>query len=200
MGAREKVANYAKSVVGLSANPGDAARREAYIDLIAPGETRGMVDAMVRMSGCALVVAGIWRLAGVDEPQLRPPYKPGSAVSRLVAVARTHSAWVTFSKGSLPCVGDAVLIGDNGTGGTEHFYTVTSVDPSTEILESVDGGQRDGGGFQAIAAKKRTWRTGRDVVFMGTDPGSKAVGGRRIVGWVDVAKLGVTSDEDIYGP
>lgn len=187
--SRFDVVNLALDVVDLGANPRNPEVRQQYLDLIAPGETKQLVEAMAKMSGCALVVAGIWRRAGLQNTQLEPPYKIGSAIARLISVARQLNSWRLYQKGLMPKPGDMVLVGDNRGGGVEHVYTVTSVDSEKKTLESVDGGQKDSAGYQTILRRRRTWANGRDVVFQGSDPGSRSVGGRVIVGVVDVGKL-----------
>lgn len=188
-----KAVDCALSFKDLCANPNNPDAREAYLDAIAPGETESMKKQMATMSGCGLIVAAVWRLLGVKHYKLDPPYIVGTAVSRLVTLARKVNAWVPFKTDQLPNPGDMVLIGDNGAGGVEHVYTVTSVTPAADgqpvVLESIDGGQRDLAKYQLVLAKKRVWRGNKDIVFTASDPGSAKVGGRKIYGHVDVTKL-----------
>ena len=121
----------------------------------------------------------------------------GHAIARLLQIARECGAWSLYKRGSLPNPGDMVLVGDNTpSGGVEHVFTVISVDEQKQVLQSVDGGQRSPRGFQTILKKQRSWASGRDVVFEGSDPGSRVVGGRKIIGTINVSKLPFT--EDIY--
>lgn len=198
MACREKIVEAANSLVGLGANPANQEKLAAYTELIAPIEPPALQAAMLKMSGCALTVAGIWRMVGVEHSLLSNPYKVGQAIARLITIAKDNNAWELFSKQARPGLGDSVLVGDNGAGGTEHIYTIVEVHPETDSFTTVDGGQRDGQGFQLILKKTRTWRSGRDVVFHGTDPGGATVGGRRIVGWINVEKLKTSNPEDIY--
>lgn len=185
---RQAFVDAALAVIGLGANPHDKEKLQAYTDLIAPKESAQKIHDMLLMSGCGLTVAGIWRKAGVVNSVLSSPYVIGSAISRLTVLAHHCGAWVNFSKGKYPDLGDMVLIGDNGAGGIEHVYTVVSSDGSGG-LESVDGGQRDSGLYQVILRKKHLWKDQRDISYIGSDPGSAALGGRRIYGWVDCTKL-----------
>ncbi len=194
MSIRDRIVEEANAVEGLTADPqyGDP---EKYLDLVGPGETKEIRQAMLGMSGCALTVAGIWRRVGIKHAKLAPPYKNGSAVSRLISIAREVGAWVPFKNGLVPTPADMVLVGDNTqAGGVEHVYTIVAI--LDETIHSVDGGQRTrrldaktGKGFQAIYGKTRVWKKDRDIVFAGTDPGAAVAGGRKIYGWVDAAKL-----------
>lgn len=189
MPSRERVAEVALAQVGLSADP-STGTRESYVQLVAPGESAQMVAAMLTMSGCGLVVAGIWRKVGLEHELLSPPYKIGHAIVRLITVAKQSGAWKVYAKGDFPSIGDMVLVGDGSpSGGIEHVYTVVETDSLNRTLITVDGGQKTVKGFQTVLKKQRTWATGRDVVFNGTDPGSRAVGGRKIIGVIDVLKL-----------
>jgi hypothetical protein len=187
---REHVVAFAQSVAGVGANPASPECRRQYLDLIAPGESASLQKALGDMSGCGLVVAGIWRELGVTAPELEPPYRTGSGISRLVAIARRAGAWIPFSADRRPSPGDAVLVGA-GPGETEHVYTVISVseDGDNAVVESIDGGQRDAARQETISAKQRVWKGRRDIVFAGSDPGAASAAGRTIVGWIDVTRL-----------
>jgi hypothetical protein len=121
------------------------------------------------MSGCALTVAGIWRNAGVKHPILDNPYVIGTAVSRLITIAKESDAWVPYSSGVFPKAGDAVLIGDNAEGGYEHMYTITKVNDLGDY-STVDGGQ------PGVLAKTHTWNGRKD-------------GSRVVQGFIDITKL-----------
>ena len=99
---RARAVSVARSVVSLGANPSDPESRQKYIELIAPGEQPAMQAEMATMSGCALVVAGIWRQLGVTSNDLDPPYRIGSAISRLIRIADKVGAWVPYAEGRLP--------------------------------------------------------------------------------------------------
>src|SRR5262249_33719153 len=155
---RATAVELAKSYVGLGADPSDPECRLKYLDLIAPGEADEKQAAMADDSGCGLVVAGLWRALGAQSPLLDPPYKTGTGLSRLLQIGQKAHAWVTYAPGKVPSPGDAVLVGDNGAGGIQHVYTVTSVSTDDGVaIESVDGGQKDDGQFQTILEKKRVW-------------------------------------------
>lgn len=188
---RSKAVEIARAMAGLSANPRDPESRRRYLEVIAPGEPDAKTKEMATMSGCGLLVAGIWREIGVKAKQLDPPYKVGSGVSRLIQIARAAKAWVPFKKDARPQPGDMVLVGDNATGGVEHVYTVVAVSDGAQGLEiqSVDGGQRDAERCQLVRLKDRVWRGSRDCVLSGSDPGAELAGGRVIQGWVDLSRL-----------
>ena len=185
---RQTIVDAALSVVGLGANPAQPENKLAYTELIAPSEPEYKIRDMLKMSGCGLTVAGIWRKAGVKHYKLNPPYIVGTGISRLVTLAHKVGAWIPYSKDVTPSLGDMVLVGDNGEGGVEHVYTVVFVSDDGREFESVDGGQKDPKGFQTILHKNRIWKDRRDIAFIGNDPGNNAMG-RKIMGWVDCTKL-----------
>jgi hypothetical protein len=184
---RERATKAAQSFVGLDANPMDANSRQRYLDVIAPGESASLAAEMALMSGCGLVVAGIWRAAGVSHARLRPTYAVGTAISRLVDIARSAGAWVPFARGIFPGPGDMVLVGGNGKRGPEHVFTVMSIasEQGRVQIQSVDGGQRDENNFETILLKSRVWNGQMDTVAGGPS--------REIVGWIDVSLLPVVS-------
>lgn len=173
--------------------------RDRYVDLLGPNETKAMQDYFCdpKTSGCALTIRGLLRKLGCSDQRVSPPYKFGTAISLLVGIARARNAWNASNIGNLPIAGDFVLVGGDKTkdGGVEHVFTVCSVDMDDKgiLITSIDGGQRDPKGQQAILAKTRRWveRGGAywDVSAAGSDPGSNAPGGRRVQGWSDVEKL-----------
>jgi len=178
---RQQFVDAALSVVGLGANPKDPYALVDYTNLIAPGETEQRANSMLSMSDCGLVVAGIWRKAGVVHPSLDPPYIDQTAISRLTTLAHKYGAWVNFSQGSFPEPGDMVLIGDNGAGGTEHVFTVVEISSDGAHLVSVDGGQRDDDHYETILKKNRIWKGQSDL----TPPSSR----RKICGWINCTLL-----------
>ena len=193
MSCRDQMVALANAVAGVSVSS-DLAR---YLDTLGPLEAPAMRDyfASPRTSGCGLVVRGLWRELGVDDPSVLPPYHFGTAISALVGVARKRKAWILAAPGKLPKPGDFVLVGGNPQtdGGVEHVFTVVAVPAggtASGPLASVDGGQVDAHGQQAIAAKFRRWslRGGAlwDVSRTGNDPGAGAPGGRRVQGWADL--------------
>jgi len=196
---RASAVQLAKSYVGLNADPADPESRLRYLDLIAPGESDAKQSGMADESGCGLVIAGIWRALGVESALLDPPFKVGTGLSRLLQLGQKARAWVNYGPGKVPSPGDAVIVGDDGKGGVQHIYTVTTISTDNGVcIESVDGGQRDSDRFQTILEKQRVWKAGRDIVYQGSDPGAAQAGGRVIVGWIDVTKLpGVGVEEMI---
>lgn len=147
------VIDIAESYIGCSVSKD----RGRYLALVrGPTETLSeSYFAAPETSGCALVVRGLWRLSGLDHPILAMPYRIGHAVSDVIEIARTFGAWHPAPLGSRrPEVGDVVVIG-----GPEHVLTVTAVDG--DWYTSVDGGQRDDKGQQAIAARVRRWHAGK---------------------------------------
>jgi len=196
MTIREKIANLAKSYHGTSVS----SDKSRYVDLLGPNETKSMQNYFCdpNTSGCALTIRGLWRSIGVSDKRVNPNYVFGKAVTWLVQIARDRKAWVQASQNNFPQVGDFVLVGGDKTkdGGVEHVFTVISCEPDGNggaTLTSIDGGQRDSKGQQAIFEKTRrwTWRNGAfwDVSAQGSDPGSNAPGGRRVIGWGDVEKI-----------
>jgi hypothetical protein len=186
---RDTAVRCAEAVVGLDANPEDAERRTDYLELIAPGETPSVASQMATMSGCGLVVAGIWRAMGLHHEELEAPYRLGTAISRLMSIALGLGAWRGYKLGRVPAPGDMVLVGGSA-GGVEHVYTVVQATPQpdgTVRLRSVDGGQRDALSFQTILAKERLWKSGRDYPTSASDPGGSGSAGRGIAGFIDVS-------------
>lgn len=183
---RQVFVDAALAVADFGANP-NKGNLPDFLDLIAPGESEAKAKSMAQMSCCGLVVAGIWRAAGVIDSHIEPPYIIGSAISRLTVLAHHVDAWINFTVGAYPNPGDMVLVGDNGAGGVEHVFTIVSSDGAGGF-ESVDGGQRDSAQYQTILKKKRIWSGQKDKAYMGSDPGS-ALAGRKIYGWVDCEKL-----------
>ncbi len=199
---RSQLVALARSYAGVSVSTD----RDRYVALVASGETASMAAYMAqpKTSGCALVVRGLWRLAGLAHPRLAPPYKPGLAVADVVSIARQHGAWVT-DLSLRPSPGDVVLVGGDPRldGGVEHVFTVLVC--NGDALVSVDGGQRDAKGNQAIEEKIRAWTLDGGATWdrshKASDPGSGAR--RRVKGWVDVCKLPfptpMSVEDEVYG-
>src|SRR4051812_16402304 len=117
---RKSAVDFAQMYVGYDADPADPQGRMNYLDVIAPGEDDKKQGAMADESGCGLVVAGIWRALGVQSALLDAPYRTGSGLSRLLQIARGAGAWIPYAAGKYPKAGDAVIVGDNGSGGVQH--------------------------------------------------------------------------------
>lgn len=138
--ARRRLVDLARSLDGVGARSG----RDFYLDMIASGETQIRSAGMARMSGCALVVRGLWRTAGVRHRVLERPYRTGMAVADLMTIA--HEAGAIRPPEMRPAPADVVLV---GAPDREHVYTVLRVlaegwpTPGATWLEALDGGQRD---------------------------------------------------------
>lgn len=205
---RAAVVQAALAVVGMGAHD-----PEAYLDLVGPGESAEVRRAMLTMSGCALVAAGVLRRAGLRTegiPAMAPPYRIGSAVSRLLSLAQFCGAWRS-DRHMLPSPGDIVLVK-----APEHVFIVTAVTPHSTItkgvawvasawLESVDGGQLDAQGRQVVRRRERAWAMGARWLDQARDDGAAVYGlARQVVGWIDVGALPIASqaerDEvEVYG-
>lgn len=162
--------------------------RDEYLRLVAgPGDQDDtMRKALCTMSGCALTVRGLWRLAGLDHPLLRNRYVVGHAMQDLEAIAREAGAWVMARgrRGAIPQPGDAVIL-ESQTGG--HAFTVVESRPlpgSVCELVSVDGGQKDREGRQMLSRFRRQWSSD------GGDVWDHACTTRRVRGWANVDLLG----------
>lgn len=171
------VAN-ARGAVGLGAAP-DV--RDTWLDLVAPDESEQMRTAMLGMNGCALLVRGLWRQAGVRHAALTSPYRIGMAVADVVQIAKDAGAWRQGSDGQ-PDVGDVFLI-DN----PEHVGTVVER-PDDTTIRSVDGGQRDAQGFEAVRDRERVAVGG---AWFGND-GVNNAQRRSLVGYCDCTALAET--------
>lgn len=172
MDARQRLESLARSLDGIGA----ASDRARYLRLVAPGEPPGVADAMMRMSGCALVVRGLWREAGIRHSLLDSRYRVGMAVSDIMQIAHESSA--IRSQDTTPQPGDVVLVGGREEG-PEHVYTVLRViaqdwpAPQSTWLEALDGGQRDEAGAQICRV--------REHEIMGDPPRDGARPVRRVV-------------------
>lgn len=130
-GYRQNAVEVALASVGLH-NPD-----EAYLDLIAPNETKFRRAEMGKMYSCALTVLGIWRRIGVTHPLLSSPYVNTKAISNVLQVAHDYGAILDPKTPLEP--GMAVLLDEYGS--ESHVYTVVDVNEGGSVT-SVDGGQR----------------------------------------------------------
>lgn len=189
---RARMVELARSYVGEDAS----SPRGRYAELVAPADIDFARAEMLRMSGCALVVRGLWRLLGVEHESLAKPYRPGMAVADVVAIARSRGAWVLPGGGRLPAPGDVVLVGGSPArdGGVEHVYVVATelVDRGGHVaFGSIDGGQRTAAGHQTIRERSRVWRPrdGRTWDQAIDDGVGRASATRAVVGWADCERV-----------
>jgi len=192
----------ARGLVGFGARDKPKGRRIAYQAIVGPGESARMRQDMLRMSGCGLVGACVWRCSGVRDARLAPPYKIGSAISRLEALADDAGAKVRASLELRPGVGDLMLVGRakpvrprdpaklpqwqrevalwrDQWGGEAHVTIVAGVCKTSAI--TVNGGQRDATGQQCITESE-------DLPFF-EKHGRLWFGFRRVSWWVDCCRL-----------
>jgi len=179
--------------VGHSADPADPSSRDHFLNLIGYGEPKYKQDAMASsMSTCGLVAAGILWMWGIRSRRISPPYRSTTAISRMYALGADSNAlrWPKVLNGEIvewPEGGDILLIGDNGLGGSEHMYMSMEVKPEQGEIISVDGGQKNVRGHQAVHRRHRRWsvRDGRviDQVFRNDTTGSTTLGSPRVVQW-----------------
>jgi hypothetical protein len=161
--ARIDLLTLAHGYVGCSARPGDV---ERYNDLIAHGETPDRAAQLDRESSCGLTIRGLWREYGVRDPRTDRTYHDTHAIEDLVAMAREAGAWRSGHLDELGA-GDLVLLA-----GPEHVLTV--VDTAAGSIHSIDGGQRDDHGFEAVLERRR------QLAF---NASGAVLGGRPVMGW-----------------
>ncbi len=171
--ARQVFQEAALAVEGLGGAP---ETREAYLALIAPGESDAMQRDMLQMNGCALTVRGVWRDLGVNHAILNRPYRIGMAVADVAQIAKDANAWRRTGE---PLIGDVFLI-DN----LEHVGIVIDR-PNASSIISIDGGQRDAFGNQLIRRRSRVFVDGALFGNDGVNDGVK----RNLLGYVDCVAL-----------
>lgn len=156
MSTVDDVTTFAKSLIGLSADPASA--RANYIALIAPGETSQRAAEMAIMSGCALVQRGILRRF-ILHPILEAPYRTGHAMSYLEQIANEARAHL---RTDAPLFAGCIVIVGGGSdgGGPEHTWYATDVDG--ENVCAVDGGQVVDR-YQCVLRREHTVTDGWDV-------------------------------------
>jgi len=165
---RAKMRRLAENAIGLGAAPEVQAD---YLELVGSGESDAMRSAMLTMSGCGLVVRGLWRRFGMSDPRLEPPYVPGSVITNLLAMAQEAGGWTEGLDPDLD-VGDVVYVSE-----PDHVGTIVRVDRTDAgvAVTTVDGGSQDGGGRQKIVSWDRTFS------LDGTITGGPLVGNGRVV-------------------
>jgi hypothetical protein len=154
--ARVKLVRLSKALDGVGAGKFP----HTYRDYVAPFEAHVRAVAMMQMSGCALLVRGLWRHVGIRHPILMEPYRDQRAVSDLVEIAEDSYAMVPVNR-VLPTIsdGDAVIVGGPEYGGEWHVWTVLDTtardypERGTHLIRGLDGGQKDAQGLQKIEIK-----------------------------------------------
>jgi hypothetical protein len=183
---RQRVVDVISAFNGFGVDDRPAGRRAAYGDLLAWGESAAMRDSLLQKtlanSSCGLVIRSAWRLLGVRDPLLDPPYKPGSVITNLVAYARQCGAFNDAKTVDSVQRGDVILIVE---GNRQHIFTVIERDGDT--VTSLDGGQAapqgsglDDGGCNSARKRVRTFAA---------DHRSFAGDTRAVWCWIDVEKL-----------
>ncbi len=155
--ARKGLVELARSLDGV----GMSSARGRYLGLVGDGETPQRASELAALSGCALVVRGMWRALGLQHPILRVPYRTGRAVADLVEIAVGAGALLE-ARDELPAMyeGDVVIVGGGHEhGGPEHVWTVLDAtgqdypERGTHLIAGLHGGQRDEHGAQCIRWK-----------------------------------------------
>jgi len=128
--ARTRMVDLATNAIGAGAA---RARRQEYLDLIAPGETARAADDMALMSGCGLVVRGLWRALGLVDPRLEAPYVVGSVITTIRNMADEAGAWAAPPDCAYED-GDVMMLD-----APVHVATLVRCDVSG-VVYSIDGG------------------------------------------------------------
>lgn len=183
MSRRPELVAFAAMLADLGANPCDLVERQRYFELVAPGEAPARATEIATMSGCALVCRGILR-AFIQHPILDAPYRTGRAMADLIGIA--VEAGALHGPERVPEPGDLVVVGGGADGGgPEHVWIALTVDveaydETTATARGIDGGQRDGQGFQVIREREHLMGAGHDQAHDDGAPG----GAPRKVRWV----------------
>ena len=182
MNSRDYIASLANTYIGCGA----AKDKDKYLDLLANDKDSAAMKAdMLKMSSCALTVRGLWRKLGCTHKILLDPYKIGKAMSDVMTIGKDYKAWYTPKDQYQIGLGDAVIVGNPGH---EHVFTITELLGGLEFV-SVDGGQGPGG--TSIGECKRRWEMRSGKLTDINNSGSV----RPILGYVDISKLGLKSDD-----
>jgi hypothetical protein len=132
----------------------------------------------LQASSCGLYARGVMRLAGVDHPILKAPYRVEHAVSDILEIAASKDAWVEAHgpTGPHPREGDLFLIRTPGKN-DDHVEIITAVKGEWHF-ETAAGGQGAGGTESGLF--ERQWVVKHGVLHQGD---------RAVVGWADGRKL-----------
>ena len=190
---RNSVIQILDSLDGLSCSNPD--QRQDWLDLLGQPPTGSSWDLdkpfkcwqdttghwhTQGISTCALVALGIWRKIGVDADELYTPYKNGAAVSEVVAIAKRMGGWKSATCGETPNPGDVIVLS------SPHEHVLTVYDFSDELnLISIDGGQTDINGLQAIKRCSREWSKKSYALMLGKST---------IYGWADISTFTLKVD------
>ncbi len=188
---RERMFELTNEVIGLGFG---RSSREAYLDLVAPGEAEPMRTSLGKASSCGLVVRGLWGRLGLDDPRLRAPYKVGSVLATIVDMAREADArrGAAWEQPDAPRVGDVLLV-DIDTP-RAHVATVVGVlgegaDGNERAVYSVDGGQREAGGAEVVLRRRRVLTFDGDGIAWLAPGDAYGQATRKLSGIVDLEAL-----------
>lgn len=174
MSDREAMARLARGVVGLSAG---GANRQAFLDLVAPGETPAVQAELATLSTCGLTVRGLWGQFGMRDARLEAPYVPGSVITNLQAMAKEAGGWGTDP--SSIGVGDMIYVS-----APDHVGTIVEAVPDGSggiLVTTVDGGSPDAAGFQSVVSYQR--KIGSDGSILS---GPLSGNGRKLLGFASL--------------
>ena len=125
------------------------------------------------ISTCGLVCSSLWRRMNINFDPLYKPYVFGTAIQREISFAKSlkpRSAFQIPGDDLKPEPGDYVII---GSGYSTHV--LTCIDWNDNKLISIDGGQIDKNGLQAILRKERVWAKKGNKYYLGD---------REVLGWI----------------
>lgn len=125
------------------------------------------------ISTCGLVCSSLWRRMNIDFNPLYKAYVFGTAIQREISFAKSLKPRSAFQKpedGLKPEPGDYVVI---GSGYSTHV--LTCIDWNDNKLISIDGGQTDKNGLQAILRKERIYSKKNNKYYLGD---------REVLGWI----------------
>lgn len=166
----------------------DPPTMRAYLDLVGPFEPPDIAAAMREQWGCALVMRGLFRLAGVYHPRLSPPYRIGQAMADVVRVGYAQAdmgprPWTQATRTTTPAdvpMGAVVIIGQ---GSSTHVLCVVDVSPDADRWTTVEGVRE--GGRPTVRTLSRAVKTSGGQMLTH----DKGAGWRTVRGWIDPALL-----------
>jgi len=209
---RDAVVAMLEQVVNFGVADAPPGRREAYGDIIAPGESPIMRGNLLKKisgnSSCGLLIRSVWRFLGARDPLLDPPYVLGTVIIHLLNYAQKAGARRTLTAAHFDPENIAVKKGDvifMAAGTRQHIFTVLDITVDSDgavIVTSIDGGQSsdcvDDGVCNGI--QRRARKLDPATLHFEDDE-------RRLTYWIDVTALPFTapminltkgmSDEDV---